>query len=63
MSCIKCYEAQGHNEDAEGEITNMMYIRVGRANLLVSGCDEHLKQLLDERRTNTQPSNTEGDKE
>ena len=48
MSCELCEDAQIPEPD--NEITGLKqatYLRVGRANVLVSGCDEHLKELMD----------------
>jgi len=40
MGCEKCDLAQAMQEQE-------CYIRVGTANLLVFGCDEHLRQLIE----------------
>lgn len=45
MSCINCDKAQLLDEN-ELELVSYTYIRVENANILVSGCDEHLKQLF-----------------
>lgn len=42
MSCKFC--------DAEQDSGNCTYVRVGRANVLVSGCDEHLKEMFEQLR-------------
>jgi hypothetical protein len=40
MTCQECEHAQGR-----GDVT---YVRVDKANILVSGCREHLKMLMDQ---------------
>lgn len=47
MSCQKCDEAQ---EVVPGNFTGMAnatYVRVDAANVLIAGCREHLKRLID----------------
>lgn len=45
MACIDCEKAQLLDEN-ELELVSYTYVRVGAANVLISGCQEHLKQLL-----------------
>lgn len=44
MSCTACEYAQGEGEYAA-------YVRVGRANVMIVGCDDHLKELIERLRT------------
>lgn len=49
MSCIKCDQAQLLDEN-KLELVFYTYVRVGAANILISGCQEHLKALLEKLR-------------
>ncbi len=55
MSCIKCEQAirdtPGTEIGLSADVTQPLpvaytYIRVGRANVLISGCKEHLTELI-----------------
>ncbi|MDD5010216.1 MAG: hypothetical protein PHC68_17665 [Syntrophorhabdaceae bacterium] len=46
MSCKDCEKAQ-----EEGRHT---YVRVGKANILVMGCDVHLKEMFEQLRKGTE---------
>lgn len=55
MSCVKCEKAirdtPGTEIGLSGDITqplpvNYTYVRVDRANVLISGCKEHLAELI-----------------
>jgi hypothetical protein len=48
MSCTKCDIAQGSGDVQTVE--NYTFIRVGVANILIAGCDEHLKELIEKLR-------------
>lgn len=50
MSCIKCDEAQLLDEN-ELELVQYTFVRVGVANILISGCEEHLRDLLNKLRS------------
>lgn len=41
MSCNNCDTEQESNEPKD------YYIRVGKANILVHGCEEHVKELIE----------------
>lgn len=48
MSCQACSEAQV--PDTDNELTGLTlatYIRVGVANMLISGCQKHLAELIE----------------
>lgn len=73
MSCIKCQESQREmGTDKNGNATTDLeqvvgtiqpvpihytFVRVGNGNVLISGCREHLKQLLDFYRVGRASSN------
>lgn len=50
MSCIKCDEAQLLDEN-DLELAQYTYVRVGSANVLISGCNKHLKELIEQLRS------------
>ena len=45
MACIDCDKAQLLDEN-QLELVFYTYVRVGPANILVSGCQKHLQQLF-----------------
>lgn len=45
MSCNACERMQMLDEN-ELELVFYTYVRVGSSNVLVSGCNEHLKELI-----------------
>lgn len=49
MSCAACDEAQEQDMTETG-LHEATYVRVGRANVLISGCREHLGELIDRLR-------------
>jgi hypothetical protein len=49
MSCVACDQAQLLDEN-ELELVSYTFVRVGPANILISGCQEHLRQLLEKLR-------------
>jgi len=54
MSCEDCDEEQLKLVHLERDqvAAKLCYIRVGAADVLVVGCDKHLRQLITERRSN-----------
>lgn len=58
MSCKNCDLAQGKNSD--GALQNMTYVRVGPANVLIAGCDEHLKALIKKLRSGSENEPEQG---
>lgn len=48
MSCLACETAQGMNvaPNALGELMGFTYVRVGVSNILIAGCNEHLRELI-----------------
>jgi hypothetical protein len=51
MSCPSCEEAQ--KPDPKSKLTGLTYatyLRVGRANVLISGCAEHLTEIIEKLR-------------
>lgn len=49
MSCVKCDEAQLLDEQSL-ELVLYTYVRIGSANVLISGCQEHLRELIEKLR-------------
>jgi len=49
MGCLKCDMIQ----DGSTAVTGDCFVRVGRANILIVGCDEHLKELIAKLRATT----------
>lgn len=49
MSCRNCDAAQG----VDGEEMHYTYVRIGAANVFVSGCVAHLKEMIEDLRAAT----------
>ena len=45
MSCVKCDQAQLLDEN-QLELVSYTFVRIGPANILISGCQDHLKLML-----------------
>lgn len=52
MSCRRCEIAQGDSNDIGGEpmVEFFTYVRVGNGNILISGCEEHMKETIEQLR-------------
>lgn len=48
MSCVACDEAQMPELGSPTGLVLAIFVRVGPANVLISGCIEHLEQVLTE---------------